>query len=124
MPNSSMTLATVGESACFNRASWSGVRGVNDIAWSLFWSVMAGRRCLRRPAITLQRATSGIRRLTTEGLPNPSLLRSRRRSGEEHAVPFMADLGKLTGGGRQRIRDKVEIADGRCPLHLRRIADE
>src|SRR5437660_11980149 len=43
---------------------------------------------------------------------------------EEGTVPFVADLGKRAGRRRQRIRDKQEIAHGRGPLHLRRIADE
>ena len=44
--------------------------------------------------------------------------------GEKGAVPFVADLGKLARRCRQRIRDKREIAYGRCPFHLGCIANE
>src|SRR5262245_1535576 len=44
--------------------------------------------------------------------------------GEKGAVPFVADLGKLTRRRRQRVRDKREIAYGRCPFHLCCIANE
>jgi hypothetical protein len=43
---------------------------------------------------------------------------------EEDTVPFLTDLGKRAGRRRQRIRDKREIAHGRGPFHLRRVADE
>src|SRR5439155_7755401 len=44
--------------------------------------------------------------------------------GEEDPVSFVAYLGKHAGRRLQWIRDKHEITHGRCPLHLRRIANE
>src|SRR6266566_2133380 len=54
----------------------------------------------------------------SRGVENATLL------GEEGPVSFVADLGKHTRRRRERIRDKHEIAHGRCPLHLCRIVNE
>src|SRR5438477_9469020 len=54
----------------------------------------------------------------------PWLSPPRSRSRLKDTVRFVADLGKHAGRCHQRIRDKLQIAHPRGPLHLRTTREE